>query len=87
MRLILDRIEKNASGERIAIFENNSELIAISEASMPKGIMDQLFAGVIIEAELVGERLCEVKLLLDETEAKKEEMKSRISNLLKRNKK
>ena len=54
---------------------------------MPKGIMDQLFAGIIIEAELVGERLCEVKLLLDETEAKKEEMKSRISNLLKRNKK
>ena len=86
MRLILDRIVSNEQGKRIAVFENDEELIKISEDQMPSGIIDELFAGIIIEADYSNGTISNVKLLIDETEKKRTEMKNRLSRFSRKNK-
>ena len=87
MKLVLDRIEKTQEGKRIAVFENGDSFINIHEDNMPSGFIDELKAGIIIEAELIDNTLYAPKLLLKETEDKHKEMSSRLNSLFNRNKK
>ena len=86
MRLILDRIVSNEQGKRIAVFENDEELIKISEDKIPNGIIDELFSGIIIEADYSNGEISNVQLLVDETEKKRTEMKNRLSRFSRKNK-
>jgi hypothetical protein len=86
MRMILDRIEITQSGQKIAIFEKDEEFISISEENMPKGLINTLEVGDILEVEIVENKIIFAKVLKDETESKRSEMKSRLSNLFKRKK-
>ncbi len=79
MRLILDRIESNGQGKRIAVFENDDEFINVSEDEMPNDLMEKLSSGIIIEAEYANGKILNAKLLENETEKKRAEMKSRLS--------
>lgn len=86
MRIVLDRIETNQAGKRIAIFEKGEEFIIISEDNMPKDLINTLEVGDIIEVEIVENKIISAKLLKEETENKRLEMKARLSNLFKRKK-
>ena len=86
MRLILDRIVSNEQGKRIAVFENDEGLIKISEDKIPNGIIDELFSGIIIEADYSNGEISNVQLLVDETEKKRTEMKNRLSRFSRKNK-
>ena len=86
MRLILDRIVSNEQGKRIAVFENDEELIKISEDKIPNGIIDELFSGIIIEADYSNGEISNVQLLVDETEKKRTEMKNRLGRFSRKNK-
>ncbi len=79
MRLILDRIESNGQGKKIAVFENDDEFINVSEDEMPNGLMEKLSSGIMIEAEYANGKISSAKLLENETEKKRAEMKSRLS--------
>lgn len=86
MRLVLDRIEENANGIRIAVFECGEENILIKESDMPDNLMDNLFPGIIMEAVLQGEKIVTAELLTEETNKKRSDMRSRLDALKKRNK-
>lgn len=86
MRIILDRIEKNKSGKIIAVFEKDNEFISISEDDMPKDLINILEIGDILEAEIVENKIISAKVLKEETENKRIEIKSRLNNLFKRKK-
>ena len=86
MRLILDRIEKTQNGKKIAVFEMEDKMIKIDENNMPRGFIDQIEIGDIIEAELDGNKIISAKVLKEETQEKRKEMKSRLSNLFNRKK-
>ena len=86
MRLVLDRIEKMQNGKRIAVFEYKDKSFDILENNMPAGFIDELSAGMILEAEIKDKMLLSPVILLEETEKKHNEMKSRLDNLFKRNK-
>ncbi len=86
MRIILDRIEKTQSGKRIAVFEADDEFIKISEDNMPKGLIDQLEVGDILEVKLDQDKIISAEILKEEADTKRAEMKSRLSNLFNRKK-
>ena len=86
MRLILDRIEKNRNGKRIAVFECADVFFNINEDCMPKDFIDKLKTGHILEAEIENETLVNPKILYDETEKENNKMKNRLNNLFNRNK-
>lgn len=79
MRLVLDRIVSNEQGKRIAVFECDDEIIKVVEDNMPSGLIDKLYSGVIIEADCLDDTISNVKLLINETENKRTEMKRRLS--------
>lgn len=79
MKLILDRIELNGHGKKIAVFENDDEFINVSEDEMPLGLMEKLSSGIMIEAEYANGKILSAELLVNETEKKRVEMKSRLS--------
>ena len=85
MKLILDRIEKTQEGKIIAIFEGEAASYHISEENMPREFTDTLQVGMIIEAEIIDNKLVSPKFLSEETEKKREEMKSRLNSLFNRN--
>ncbi len=85
MKLILDRIEKTQEGKIIAIFEGDAASYHISEENMPREFIDTLQVGMIIEAEIIDNKLVSSKFLPEETEKKREEMKSRLNSLFNRN--
>ncbi len=87
MKLILDRIEKTQNGECIAIFEGDDASYDILEKNMPKDFFVSLKVGMIIETEIINDSLISPKILVDETNQKREDIKSRLSNLFNRNKK
>lgn len=86
MRLVLDRIEKTQNGERIAVFEGDKDSYNISEKNMPGDFFNLLKVGMIIDAEIINDSLISPEILIDETDQKRNEMKSRLSNLFNRNK-
>ncbi len=86
MKLILDRIEKTEEGKRIAVFENDDEFIKISEENMPNGLIDDVAVGDIIEVEIKNGIIISAKILKEETNSKRNEMKSRLGNLFNRKK-
>ena len=85
MRLILDRIEKNQEGKRIAVFECGENSYYITEDNMPLGFIENLKNGFIIEADVVNDLLINPEILFEETEKKQKEMKNRLNNLFNRN--
>ena len=87
MRLILDRIEKNKNGEKIAVFEIGDEYVSIDEKSMPKNLINDLTPGIIIDADYDNGVIKNVTLLTELTIEKKKEMSSRLNKLFNRNKK
>ena len=86
MRLVLDRIEKTQNGERIAVFEGDKDFYNILGKNMPEDFFNLLKVGMIIDAEIINDSLISPKILIDETDQKRNEMKSRLSNLFNRNK-
>jgi CO dehydrogenase/acetyl-CoA synthase beta subunit len=86
MKLILDRIEKTQNGKIVAVFEGNNALYNITEANMPNEFINSLEVGMIIEAEIVENKLISPKFLYEETENKRKEMNKRLSNLFNRKK-
>lgn len=86
MRLVLDKIEKKENGERIFVFEGNNSSYCITENKIPKDIIHSLKVGLILEADIRNEELCSPKILIDETNKKTEEMKSRLTSLFNRKK-
>lgn len=87
MRLVLDRIEKTGDGKRIAVFEYGESFYYIDESKMPKGFMDELFEGAILEGEIEESSLKNPVILKEETEKEQQKMKNRLNNLFNRNKK
>lgn len=87
MKLILDRIEKNQNGEKIAVFECGDTFYYITEANMPQNALLKLSVGDIIEADLKENRILSLTVLSEETEKKQEEMNTRLKNLFNRGKK
>lgn len=87
MRLILDRIEENAQGKRIAVFELENEFVNINEDSMPDGLIDKLSSGIILEAEYNDGKITRAEILSNETEAKRQEMKRRLGRFSSKNRK
>lgn len=87
MKIILDRIEKNANGEKIAVFECGDNMINFHESKMPTGFIDDLFEGVIVECEIIDEKIVSPKLMLDETEKAMREMRERLERIKARRKK
>ena len=87
MKLILDRISKDESGKRIAVFEMGEEYVTISEDNMPLGFADTLTDGIIIEADFRNGVIYSATLLTEETEKKKKEMSNRLKSLFNRGKK
>lgn len=87
MRLVLDRIEKTDNEQRIAVFECGSSLYSIYENDMPYGFINQLKAGMIIEAEIKDDTLISPRILYKETEEKQQIMNDRLCKLFNRNKK
>lgn len=86
MRLMLDRIETNAKGKKIAVFEQDEGFIDICEDFMPKELVEQLTPGIIIEAVLENNKILSADLLFEETNAKRNKMKSRLNRLFNKNK-
>ncbi len=86
MKLILDRIEKTQDGKIVAVFEGDNALYNITEANMPNEFINSLEVGMIIEAEIVENKLISPKFLYEETENKRKEMNKRLSNLFNRKK-
>lgn len=86
MKLILDRIEKTQNGKIVAVFEGDNALYNITEANMPNEFINSLEVGMIIEAEIVENKLISPKFLHEETENKRKEMNKRLSNLFNRKK-
>ena len=86
MRLVLDRIEKTQNGERIAVFEGDKDFYNILDKNMPEDFFNLLNVGMIIDAEIINDSLISPEILIDETDQKRNEMKSRLSNLFNRNK-
>lgn len=86
MKLILDRIEKTQNGKIVAVFEGDNALYNITEANMPNEFINSLEVGMIIEAEIVENKLISPKFLYEETENKRKEMNNRLSNLFNRKK-
>lgn len=86
MKLILDRIEKTQNGKIVAVFEGDNALYNITEANMPNEFINSLEVGMIIEAEIVENKLISPKFLYEETENKRKEMNKRLSNLFNRKK-
>ena len=87
MKLILDRINKNANGKRIFAFEGDNGVVFINEDSMPKDFPNQLFENVIIECEYKNNMLINPVVLLEETKEREEKMKNRLSAILNKRKK
>ncbi len=85
MKLILDRIEKTQEGKIIAIFEGDTASYFINEENMPREFIDMLQVGMIIEAEIIDNKLVSSKFLPEETEKKREEMNKRLNSLFNRN--
>ena len=86
MRLILDRFEKTQDGKRIAVFEMNKELIEIHENDIPQNVLSELTEGIILECDVVDNRIIFAKILNEETQNKKQEMSNRVKNLFNRSK-
>ena len=84
MRFILDRIETDISGKKIAVFECDDKMIDISQDQMPKGFIDEIFDGVIIEAEYKDENLISPVILYEETEERKKKIDERFKRIFKR---
>ena len=87
MKLILDRIEKNQDGKRIAVFEMGDEFINVNEDSMPDGLIEELSVGIILDAEVIDGKIINAKPLINETEQKRQEMKRRLGRFSSKNKK
>lgn len=87
MRLILDRIEENESGLKIAVFEAGESFAYVAENNMPSGLIDKLTDGLILEADYSNGIIYSAIPLIEETEEKKRKMKNRLSSLFNRNKK
>lgn len=86
MRLVLDRILENQKGEKIAVFEVNDKFIEINESDMPVGFIDKLSYGIIIEADLIENKLVNPVLLTEETENRMQVNRMRLNRLRNRNK-
>ena len=66
---ILDRIEKTQNGKIVAVFEGDNALYNITEANMPNEFINSLEVGMIIEAEIVENKLISPKFLYEETDS------------------
>lgn len=86
MRLVLDRIESTQITERIFVFEGETENYEISENNVFCEDLSSLKAGLILEAEIVNDKLVVSKILQDETNEKNKEMNTRLANLFNRKK-
>ena len=83
--VIRPRIEKTQDGKIVAVFEGDTASYFINEVNMPREFIDMLQVGMIIEAEIIDNKLVSPKFLSEETEKKREEMKSRLNSLFNRN--
>lgn len=87
MRIVVDRIEENQNGEKIVAFEIDDKIVFLDKNDLPEGLIDTLSVGNILEAEYKNGKILDAKILKDEEEAKRKEMKSRLFALKNRNKK
>ena len=87
MRIVVDRIEENQNGEKIVALEIDDKIVFLDKNDLPEGLIDTLSVGNILEAEYENGRVLSAKILKDEEEAKRKEMKSRLFALKNRNKK
>ena len=87
MRIVVDRIEKNQSGEKIAVLEINDKIEFFQKTDLPDGLIDILSAGNILEVEYEDGKILKAEILKSEEDAKRSEMKSRLFALKNRNKK
>ncbi|MBE6674268.1 MAG: hypothetical protein E7596_04080 [Ruminococcaceae bacterium] len=84
MKIILDRIDKNQNGEKIATFEVDKETVSFTRDQMPSGFMEKLIPNAIVECEIASGNIVNPTILFDETKQKEEEMKNRLHSLFKR---
>ena len=87
MRIVVDRIEENQNGEKIVALEIDDKIVFLDKNDLPEGLIDTLSVGNILEAEYENGKILDAKILKDEEEAKRKEMKSRLFALKNRTKK
>lgn len=87
MRIVVDRKEENQNGEKIVAFEIDDKIVFLDKNDLPEGLIDTLSVGNILETEYENGKILDAKILKDEEEAKRKEMKSRLFALKNRNKK
>ena len=87
MRLVLDRIEKNQIGKKIAIFECEEQFFEFFEEDMPQNALNSISVGDIIEAQVENNKLNSFKVLKEETTNKQNDISSRLNSLFNRGKK
>lgn len=84
MKLVLDRIEENENGIKIAVFENGTVMIYVDENSMPSELLCKLRAGIILDADYSDGKIIGAEILSDEENEKRASMRERLDRLKKR---
>ena len=69
------------------MIEIDDKIVFLDKNDLPEGLIDTLSVGNILEAEYENGKILDAKILKDEEEAKRKEMKSRLFALKNRNKK
>ena len=87
VRVVVDRIEKNQENKKIFVFEASGDDIEIHEDNIPTEKVDKIRSGDILEIELSDGKILSAEILTNETEKKREEMKSRLNGLFSKKKK
>ena len=87
VRVVVDRIEKNQENKKIFVFEAGGDNIEIHEDNIPTEKVDKIRSGDILEIELSDGKILSAEILTNETEKKREEMKSRLNGLFSKKKK
>lgn len=84
MRIILDRIDRDSQGNRIATFEVGDNMVSFGCQQVPKGFFDELIPNAIVECEIIDNEIVNPVVLTEETLENEEKMKKRLHSLFKR---
>jgi hypothetical protein len=84
MKIILDRIDLDGNGSKIATFEVDERFIAFSHMQVPDGFFDSLIPNAIVECEIIDGKIVNPVVLVEETKEAEEKMRRRLNGLFKR---
>ena len=86
MKAILDRIEFNAQGKKILVFECDDKERIISEDNAPKNFINDVRQGDIVECDFCEDSIVRASILVEESNKRRENLKERLKGLFNRGK-